>query len=445
MLRFGAAPFFTLMTSVEIFRATVFHTPSSTFSDAERAFASFDDGALAIRQGRIAACGDYATVRARFPDADVADRRGGMVLPGFVDTHTHFPQLRIVGSVGRQLFEWLDEIALPEEAAMADAAYAASISRRFVQELVAHGTTTAMVFGAHFAAATAALFDAAEQAGVRIVSGLVCSDRLLRADLLQKPDAAYADSVALIRRYHGRGRSLYAVTPRFALSTSEAMLDVCQTLVREFPDARVQTHLNENDGEILSVAKLFPQARDYLSVYERYGLAGSRAVMAHNVHATDSELERLAASHTSVAHCPSSNSSLGSGVFPMRKHVRAGVHFALGTDIGAGMNFGVVAEAGQAYLVQNVAREGQKLHPEQLLYLATAAGAKALGLSEHIGDFTPGKAADFVYIRPGSGGRLAGAFERARSLRDKLGLVFSVGTSRDIREVRVEGSAVYSR
>jgi guanine deaminase len=433
------------MTGDAIFRATLFHTPARTFLEAEGAFAAIEDGALVVRSGRIAACGGFASIRGRFPDARVEDRRGGLIVPGFVDAHTHFPQLRIVGSVGRQLLQWLDEVALPEEAAMADTAYAAGIARRFVQELAAHGTTAAMVFGAHFPEATAALFDAAAEAGLRVVSGLVCSDRLLRADLLQQPAAVYDATMALIRRYHNRGRLLYAVTPRFALSASEAMLEVCQTIVRECPDVRVQTHLNENAGEIASVAKLFPWAGDYLRVYERYGLAGERAVLAHDVHPTPSELERLAASRASIAHCPSSNSSLASGVFPMAKHIEAGVRVALGTDIGAGMNFGIPAEAGQAYLVQNVAAGGQKLRPEHLLFLATAAGARALGLAEETGDFTPGKAADFVYIRPGTGGRLAGAFERAGSLRDKLGLVFSVGTSRDVREVRVAGEVVFCR
>lgn len=433
------------MTGDDIFRATLFHTPASTFREAERACEAFDDGALVVRDGRIAACGDYGTVRARFADARVHDRRGGLIVPGFIDAHTHFPQLRIVGSVGRQLLDWLDQVALPEEAAMADVAYAADTARRFVQELAAHGTTSAMIFGAHFAGATAALFDAAADAGLRVASGLVCSDRLLRADLLQKPEAVYAESVALIRRFHKRGRLLYAVTPRFALSASEAILEVCQALVREFPDVRVQTHVNENAGEVASVAGLFPWARDYVSVYERYDLTGPRAVLAHDVHPTARELEYLATSHTSVAHCPSSNSNLASGRFPMAAHVRAGVHVALGTDIGAGMNFGVAAEAQQAYLVQNAAAGGQALSPEHLLFLATAAGARALGLSHEVGDFLPGKAADFVDIRPGSMGPLAAAFERAGSLRDKLGLVFSAGTSRDIREVRVAGQVVFSR
>jgi guanine deaminase len=352
--------------------------------------------------------------------------------------------LRVAGSLGRDLLGWLEAVALPEEAAMADVAYATSTATQFVQQLVGHGTTTAMVFGAHFAGATAALFDAAEQSGVRLVSGLVCADRLLRDDLRQTPSRAYEDNADLIRRYHKRGRLLYAVTPRFAVSASEAMLEVCQTLVREFPDVRVQSHLNENPHEIAQVAKLFPWAADYLGVYERYALTGPRAVMAHDVHATAPEIERLAASRTSVAHCPSSNSSLGSGVFPMKRHLAAGVHVAMGTDIGAGVTFSIAREALEAYLIQNVAPDGQVLRPCHLLYLATAAGAKALGLSVDIGDFAAGKAADFVCVRPRAGSLLAGAFDRAREFRDKLGFVFSVGRPEDISEVRVSGDVVFA-
>src|SRR6185369_2747751 len=281
-----------------------------------------------------------------------------------------------------QLLDWLEQVALPEEARMAEHTYACQTARAFVSALAAHGTTTALVFGAHFAGATASLFEAAEQAGLRIVSGMVLSDLRLRPELHQLPENAYRDTTDLIQRFHGKGRSLYAVTPRFALSASEAMLEVCQTLLQENPGVRFQTHLNENRQEIADVAQLFPWAADYLNVYERFQLGGHGAVMAHNVHPSDSEVERLAASGTAIAHCPCSNAALGSGLFPLRRHMDAGVKCALGTDVGGGTGFGMLKEGLQAYLVQRLAVDGALLIPAHLLYLTTRAGAVALGM-EH--------------------------------------------------------------
>jgi guanine deaminase len=280
------------VTGVELLRAPLFHTPTDAFRD-DHALVAHEDGGLLIRDGRIAASGDYAAVRATCPDAPTVDWRGGFLLPGFVDTHLHFPQLRIIGGMGRTLLDWLEHVALPEEARMADVAYASNTARNFVRALAAHGTTTALAFGSHFSSATAALFEAAEREGVRLISGLIVSDRLLRPELHQSPQDAYRDSTELIRRFHGRGRLLYAVTPRFALSTTEPMLEMCQTLLAEHEGLRLQTHINESTGEIAGVQPLFPWAADYLAVYERFGLTGSRAVLAHTVHPTDSELEPL--------------------------------------------------------------------------------------------------------------------------------------------------------
>ena len=426
----------------ELLRAPIFHTPRNPFVDRD-ALVAHSDGGLLIREGRIAACGDFETVRAAHPNAATVDLRGGFLLPGLIDTHIHFPQVRVLGSLGRSLLDWLEHCALPEEAKMADVSYACQTAQAFLRALASHGTTTALVFGAHFPAATAALFETAEAAGLRIFSGLVLSDRCLRQELHQTPEAAYRDSVSLIRRFHGRGRLSYAVTPRFALSTSEAMLEVCQTLLREHPGVRFQTHINENRGEMEQVAKLFPWAKDYLGVYERFGLAGRAAVMAHNVHPTASELERLSASGTTIAHCPSSNAALGSGIFPLRRHIQAGVRCALGTDVGGGISFSMLREALQAYLMQRIAPDGWMLGPQHLLYLATRAGAEALGLDGEVGDFRPGKAADFVYLRPPAGTPLAGIVANAESLERILSALFTMAGLESVREVRVAGSIVY--
>ena len=426
----------------ELLRAPLFHTPRNPFVE-DRALACHWDGGLLIRHGRIAACGDYQIVRAAHPDAAVTDLRGGFLLPGLIDAHTHFPQLRVLGCLGRPLLDWLRHCALPEELRMAGESYARSIACEFVRALVSHGTTTALVFGAHFVPATAALFEAAEASGLRLASGLVLSDRALHPDLHQTPEAAHRASTDLIRRFHRRGRLLYAVTPRFALSASEAMLEVCQSLLREHDGLRVQTHLNENSAEIAEVARLFPWAPDYLAVYERYGLTCSRAVFAHNVHSTAAELERLAASGSTVAHCPCSNAALASGVFPFHRHLRAGVRVALGTDVGAGTGFGMLKEALHAYLTQQTMPEGAPLGPARMLYLATRAGAEALGVAEETGDFQPGKAADFVYLRPPAGSPLASVVAQAESPERILAALFTLAGSESVAEVRVEGSVVH--
>ncbi|MEI9815037.1 MAG: guanine deaminase [Acidobacteriota bacterium] len=429
------------MTSIELLRAPIFHTPGNPFAGVAPKF--HEDGALVVEGGRIAASGDFTVVRAAYPNTPVTDLRGGFLLPGFIDTHVHFPQLRVLGGLGYSLLTWLEFHALPEEARMGDAAYAREIAKGFVRALLSHGTTTALTFGAHFADATGSLFEEADRSGMRMVTGLVVSDRLLRPELHRTPEQAYVDSKSLIDRFHAKDRLLYAVTPRFALSASEAMLEVCQSLMRDHPGVRFQSHLNENCQEVAEVARLFPWASDYLAVYERFGLSGPGAVMAHNVHPNDDELTRMAGSRTAVSHCPCSNSALGSGMFPLRRHIEHDVKVAMGTDVGGGTGFGMIKEGLQAYMMQRLAPNGMMLTPAHLLYLATKAGAEALLLDEVIGDFEPGKSADFVYLRPPQGSPLAEVISRAGDMERVLAAIFTLAGSESIREVRVEGSVVH--
>ncbi len=426
----------------QLVRSTILHTPRNPFT-SPHALEHFPDGALLLSAGLIQATGDYATLRAAHPDAEVHDLRGGVLLPGFIDTHVHFPQGRIIGGLGAGLLDWLNLFALPEEVRMAQPDYARAVATEFVHALAAHGTTTALVFGSHFHAATQSLFDAASARGLRIVSGLVLSDRLLPEPLLTTADRAYRESRALIERFHGRDSLGYAVTPRFALSASEPILEVCQTLLREFPSVWFQTHLNENPQEIADVLQAFPWAPDYLSAYTCYGLATPRSVFAHNVHPAEAELATLSASGSSVSHCPCSNAFLGSGLFPMRRHLAAGVRFALGTDVGAGTGFGMLKEALQCYLMQRLLPDGVPLTPAHLLYLATRAGAEALGLEAQTGDFTPGKSADFVHLRPPEGSVLASALVRAEGPERLLAALITLGGAESVREVRVRGQVVF--
>jgi guanine deaminase len=425
-----------------ILRARVAHTPRDPFK-ADDALETFDDGAIAYAGGTIMHLGAFSEVRAQLPDAAVEDRRDCIALPGFVDTHVHFPQIPVIGAMGLQLLDWLDQRTLPEEERMADAAYATAAADRFVRLLAANGTTASLVFGSHFANAQDALFEAADKRGLRIASGLVVSDRNLRPALEVTPQRAYEHSLALLERWHGHGRLRYAVTPRFSVSCTPEMLDACHALLRD--GVLFTSHVNESLGEIDFVRRLFPQARDYLDTYERAGLLTDRSVLAHNVHVSDGELHRLAAADTAIAHCPSSNAFLASGIFPMARHVAAGVRFGMGTDVGAGTGLSMLKEGLVAYHVQMVRDQGQMLGPAQLLWLVTAAGARALGLEDTCGDFTPGKQADIALIRAPEGSTLEAVLDQAPDWAATLGAIFTLAREECVVETRVSGEVVHTR
>jgi guanine deaminase len=422
--------------SVEIWRAQVMHTPRDPFAEAE-ALEAFSDGALAFAEGRVHAVGGFDEVRRAYPDAELRDERDAVLLPGFVDTHVHFPQLAIMGAMGLGLLDWLERYALPEEARMADPQHARRVAREFVAGLAANGTTTALVFGSHFPAAQETLFEEAERSGLRIASGLVVSDRNLRPELHVDPDRAYEAGRELAERWHGRGRLRYAVTPRFSLSCSEGMLEACGALHGEVA-ALVTSHMNENVDEVEAVRGLFGGFDDYLHTYEHFGLVGESTVLAHNDHPSEAELARMGAARASVAHCPESNAFLGSGLFPMSWHIQHGVRVALGTDVGAGTGLSVLKEALTAYQLQMLRDDPPLIGPAHLLFLSTHAGALALGLDE-VGDLSPGKAADFVLLRPPAGSTLEAVLRHSDSPERTLGALFALAREESVAEVRVAG------
>lgn len=430
-----------------IVRAQIMHTPRDPFRDGAAAtLEAFSDGGLAYGEdGRILRTGPFADVLAAHPGAELVDASDAILLPGLVDLHVHYPQIAVIGAMGMTLLEWLATRTLPEEARLADAAYAAEVARAFVRGLARNGTTAALVFGSHFAGAQEALFAEAERSGLRIASGLVVSDRNLLAELHLTPEDAYAQSHALMDRWHGRGRLRYAVTPRFSLSCTDAMMEACGALVADGPDDLLFTsHVNENPAEIQAVAELFPWSRDYLDTYERFGLVGRRSVLAHNVHATDDELGRLAAADASIAHCPSSNAFLASGIFAMARHCTHGVRFGLGTDVGAGTGLSLFKEGLMAYHVQMVRAGGELIGPAHLLYLATRAGALALGLEDEIGDLSPGRSADFVLLRPPEESTLQTVLRQSPSAEATLGALFTLAREECVAEVRVAGERVHT-
>jgi guanine deaminase len=411
---------------------------------AHDALEAVEDGAVAIREGRLVDVGPAAEVRGRHPDAPV-EAAGGWLLPGLVDSHVHYPQLAVTGVMGLRLLEWLRRRTWPHEARFADPELARREARAFLRALARNGTTTAMVFGAHQPAAMEAFFDEAEASGLRITAGLALGDRELPPQLRTDPERARDASRALIARAHGRGRLRYAVTPRFAVSAGDALLAACGELLRERDDLWFTTHLNETPEEIAYVRRAFPRARDYLDAYDRHGLVGPRSVFAHDVHPGDRELARLAEARAVVAHCPGSNQFIGSGLFPMRRHLAHGVRMALGSDVGGGPGFSLLGEARSAYQTQMLRPDGVRLDPARLLWLATGAGAEALGLAGRVGTLEAGRAADLVLLRPARNGTLAARLRQAVSAEDALGALLSLGGEADVAGTWVAGERVWDR
>ncbi|MDN6135021.1 guanine deaminase [Brevibacterium sp.] len=424
-----------------IYRARVFDTPRDPFTGG--ALRSESDVALVVDDGLIIARTDYASAAAQHPDAEVVDLRAGVLIPGLIDTHVHYPQIRAIGYLGKPLLDWLDHCALPEEAKLGDEAYAQALAGEFLTGLTSAGTTSAMVFGSHFASAMDTFFSQAAEVGLRITSGLVTSDRILPEPLLTSVERSVSQSQDLIDRWHGVGRLRYAVTPRFSFSAGQELLAAGGQLVADNPGIWVTSHLNENRDEIAGVADMFPEALDYLDTYDRAGLLNRQTILAHNVHPSDRELARMAEVGAASAHCPTSNSNLASGFFPLRRHIEAGVRVALGSDVGAGTGFSLLKEGVQAYFMQQLDPSGGlPLSSAHLLHLATTAGAEALELSDDVGDLSVDKRFDAAYIQPTAGQPLSVGLEHASSDDDALAKIFAMGTPADIARVWVDGELV---
>lgn len=428
-------------TATTIIRAQLMHTPTSPFVEDD-ALQHWSDGAVAFAD-TILAVGSFDEVRREHPDASVIDARDSVLLPGLVDVHVHYPQVHMIGAMGMTLLTWLNTRTLPEEANMASDAYARVAAHNFVRSLLANGTTTALVFGAHFATAQAILFDEALRQGVRVTSGLVLSDRNLRPELETTPEQAYAQSQQLIHTYHGQGEVRYAVSPRFSLSCSDAILDVTRSLMVEHPEVWMQTHINENVDEIAFVAELFPEARDYLDTYARHDLLTTRSIFAHNIHVSDDELARLAATGAKIAHCPSSNMFIGSGIFDMRRHLDAGIAFALGSDVAGGTGFSLFKEALMSYQGQMLQQDGYPLTAAHLLYLVTRAGAQLLGY-DNLGELSLGKQADFVVVHPQPHSSLANVLAHSPSAEASLSAIFTLAREDCIAATYIAGECRFA-
>ena len=355
------------------------------------------DGILLVRDGHIEALQPAATLLSQLgPDIGIDDWRGHLIVPGFIDCHVHYPQVDVMASYGTQLLDWLERYTFPEERKFAVRAHADGVASHFLDRLLEHGTTTAAVFCTVHPQSVDAFFDAARHRNLRMIAGKVLMDRNCPEDLRDTADTGYHDSKTLIERWHGQARLGYAITPRFAPTSSPAQLAACGRLAREHPDAWIQSHVAENTGEVAWVRELFPESRSYLDVYDRHGLVRERAVYGHCIWFDDADRARMADSGAAAAFCPTSNLFLGSGLYDYRAMRGAGAPTGLATDIGGGTSYSMLTTMAEAYKVQQLL--GATLHPAEALYLATLGGARSLDLDDRIGSFAIGKEADCVVL-----------------------------------------------
>ena len=393
-------------------------------------------GAVLLDGGKIAAVGEADSLRAAHPRAAITDHGQGLILPGFVDAHAHYPQTAIIASWGKRLIDWLNSYTFPEEARFADPAYAAQIAARYLDLLLAHGTTTVASYCTIHPASVDALFTEAEARGMRVLAGKTCMDRdTAPAFLRDTAQSAYDDSKRLIARWHGRGRLSYIITPRFSPTSTPGQLAALGALWAEHPDCLMQTHLSEQTDEIAWVKSLYPAARDYLDTYEAHGLLGPKGLYGHAIHLEPREIDRLSEVGAALVHCPTSNSFIGSGLFDMglRRRLRVG----LATDTGGGSSFSMLRTMAAAYEIAQL--RGEALHPATLLWLATGGSAAALHCAEQIGRLAPGQEADLVVLDLASTPAIAQAAARAEDIWQAVFPTIMMGDDRAIAQVYVAG------
>ena len=430
--------------SVQAYRSSLLWCRDDPSRHGDEAVAWFEDGLLIVEDGHVAAAGAYADLAPRLPaGVEAAALPGRIITPGFVDAHTHYPQTDAIAAHGAQLLDWLGQHIFPAEAAFGDKAHATAVAGFFLDELLRNGTTSALVFGAVQKVSAEALFEQATARNMRIVGGKVLMDRMAPDGLLDGPDLGRADTEALIKAWHGKGRLGYAVTPRFALSCSGPQLQMAGEVLAAHPGVLLHTHLSENLGEIAEAARLFPEASDYLGVYERYGLVGDRSVFAHGVHLDDGCFERLAQAGSAVAFCPTSNLFLGSGLFDLERARAHGVTVGLGTDVGAGTSFSLLATAAEAYKVGQL--RGAALDPFSAFYLATLGGARAMRIDGMVGSLEPGREADFLVLDPAATPLLARRTAATRSVKETLFALIVLAYDRVVERTYVAGRLGWRR
>lgn len=428
---------------MQLIRAHILHFPHTT-SAPEQDYAWWPDGALVIEKERIVAVGEASQLLHQYPQAECIDNRSCLLIPGLIDSHIHYPQSELIGSYGKALLDWLNSYTFPAEQKFADTDYATTIAELFLNQLFRYGTTTALTYCTVHPQSVDALFTVASRYHMQLIAGKVCMDRHAPPGLLDTPQSAERESRQLIEKWHKQGRNLYAITPRFAPTSTPEQLARLGALAQQFPDTFIQTHLSENKAELAWVSELFPEAQDYTDVYQQYGLLRERAVFGHGIHLNEREWQALASSGSSIAFCPTSNLFLGSGLFDAERAQQHGIAVNLATDVGGGTHFSMLTTQGEAYKVG--ALRGQPLPPLRGLYWMTQGPANSYGLAQHVGNLNPGSYADFTLLSLDQDALLNTRLTNRPTTPDDIWFALTyLSNSETVHSTWVAGNKVYQR
>lgn len=426
------------MSQISAHRGEFLHLLDNPATASHSAEQHFPDGLMLIKDGHIEALGPAEEVINSLPaDTEINHHKDALIIPGLIDTHIHYPQTGVVAAYGTQLLEWLENYTFPAERSFEDFDYARGEAAFFLDELIRNGTTTALVFGTVHKQSVDAFFTEAQKRNLRMICGKVMMDRNAPDYLCDTPDSSWSDSRELILRWHNTDRLSYAVTPRFAPTSSDEQLGRAGELLQEFSDVYLQTHLSENKQECEWVKSLFPQRENYLDVYDHYGLLGKRSVFAHGIYLSDEEWQRLHDTDSALSFCPCSNLFIGSGLFDYHKAQHYNVKTGIGTDVGGGDSFSLLRTLNEAYKVQQL--QNHNLSPYQSLYLATLGGAIALDLNSYIGNFELGKEADFIVLDYKATPLIERRINNSNTTREKLFAMMMLGDDRLVRETWILG------
>ena len=424
------------MTHQTLLTGNVLLCTNDPFVDAEGVSIAADHGVL-IEDGRIVATGAADTLRNQSPHVQEYAYGNRLIIPGFVDSHAHYPQTAMIASWGKRLIDWLNTYTFPEEAKFGDCGYAGEVAGRYLDLVLANGTTTVASYTTIHAGSVDAFFEAAAARNMRVVAGKTCMDRNAPDDLRDSAQSAYDDSKALIGKWHGRGRAHYAITPRFSPTSTPDQLAALGALWAENPDCLMQTHLSEQHDEIAWVSELFPGARDYLDTYEAHGLLGPRGVYGHAIHLTPREIARVSEVGAALVHCPTSNTFIGSGLMDVAGLAARSIALGLATDTGGGSSFSMLRTMAAAYEIAQL--RGTALHARHLLWLATAGSARALHLEDKIGQIAPGLEADICVLDLASTPAIAQRTEHAQDIWEAVFATIMMGDDRAVHEVWIAG------
>lgn len=431
-------------TSIKALRGRLLWFVGDPWTQGDAAHRYIADGLLVIENGLVRAAGEAADLlRTLPPAAEIVDHRPHLIMPGFIDAHLHMPQTQVIASYGAQLMDWLNTYTFVEEQKLAQQGHAEKLALFLLDELLANGTTTAVIYCSVHPQSVEALFVESERRNTRMLAGKVMMDRNAPEALTDTAQSSYEDSRALIARWHGRGRQLYVISPRFVVTSTPEQMEAAGRLAGEHPDCHVQTHINENKAEIALANELYPEPGDYAGIYQHYGLLGPKSLLGHCIHMTDLEWRRFAETGTVAVFCPTSNLFLGSGLFDWARARAEGVPVAVASDIGGGTSYSMLRTMSEAYKVLQL--QGQSLSAFAALHAITLGNASALGLDHLIGSFEPGREADVVVLDPSAQRAMAHRLETARTLAEELFVLVTLGDERNVVATYVMGERVAAR